>query len=269
MAHRAWIGLLAALSLLGLFPDSALAGIHTWDVSEVFSSAGGTSQFSNTTAVDSPTNLAGQTSSVVAAIAPGLVSDFQDGTLQNWSGGSNPTNIATGGPAGVGDRYLQISASSSFLGTFNKVQWSGNYIAAAIDHIDMNLKNNGPNAVAIRIMLLTPGCDLGGTSCTAWTSTTATPVASGSGWISASFSVKEANLTRVLGSQSYNTSLSNVERILIRHDDGAPSPPTSGVFVSATLGIDNVLPEPSLALGLAAGAAMLGGLCHRRRRRRG
>ena len=37
------------------------------------------------------------------AITANQVDDFQSGTLQNWSGGSNPTNIATGGPAGTGD----------------------------------------------------------------------------------------------------------------------------------------------------------------------
>ena len=63
---------------------------------------------------------------------------------------------------------------------------------------------------------------------------------SGSGWVTASFSVKEADLTLVLGSDSYTTSLSNVERVLIRHDDGTPSPPDTEPPVSATLGIDNV-----------------------------
>jgi len=370
MTYRARSALLAAFALLALGADPALAGIHTWDVSEVFSNADGTIQFvelveanggnaeggvgngsissntkvfnwangavantankkylvatpafaslpgaptpnaiisagtlpfffqpsgdtvsfavydscvfgaiptdgvhsfdcvTNTTVVNSPTNFAGTSGSVIAAIAPGLVSNFQDGTLQNWTGGSAPTNIANGGPAGAGDRYLQISATSNFLGVFNKVQWSGNYIAAQIDHIDMNLKNFGPNPVSIRIMLLTAGCDFGGTLCTAWTSTLATPVSAGSSWITASFSVKEINLTRVLGSQSYAASLSNVERILIRHDDGTPNPPTSGVAVSATLGIDNVLPEPSFTVALAVGAALIGGLSRTRRRSR-
>src|SRR5262245_29513766 len=77
------------------------------------------------------------------AIAPNQVDNFQDGTLQNWSGGSAPTNISTGGPTGVGDRYLRISANSGLLGVFNRVQWSGNYVLAAIDHVNMNLNNFG------------------------------------------------------------------------------------------------------------------------------
>lgn len=210
--------------------------------------------------------LLGLPSRPAAAVMANLVDNFQSGTLQGWSGNASPTNISTGGPAGAGDRYLQISASSGPLGTFNKVQWAGNYVAAAIDHIDMNLKNSGPNAVNLRIMLLTAGCDLGGTACTAWTSTNATAIPSGSGWIIASFSIKEANLTRVLGSSSYSTSFQNIERLLIRHDGGTPSPPTSPSIVSATLGIDNVVPEPGLVPGLVAGAAMLGAIQRRHRR---
>jgi hypothetical protein len=210
--------------------------------------------------------LLGPTSRPAAAITANLVDNFLDGTLQGWAGNALPTNISTGGPAGAGDRYLQISASSGPLGTFNKLQWAGNYVAAAIDHIDMNLKNSGPNAVNIRIMLMTAGCNLGGTACTAWASTTATAIPANSGWIIASFSVKEANLTRVLGSSSYSTSFQNIERLLIRHDGGTPSPPTSPSIVSATLGIDNVVPEPGLVPGLVAGAVMLGAIRHRHRR---
>jgi len=198
------------------------------------------------------------------AITANQLDNFQAGTLQNWSGGSSPTNIATGGPAGTGDRYLRISATSNFLGTFNLVQWSGNYVLAGIDQVSMNLNNFGPNAVSVRIMLFTPGCNAGATGCTAWTSTNATTLVSGSGWVSASFSVKEANLTRVLGSASYSSSLANIERLLIRHDSGTPTPPGSGEFVSATLGIDNVLPEPSGPLGLLVGAALLSAMPRRR-----
>ena len=199
------------------------------------------------------------------ALSGNQVDNFQDGTLQGWSGGSNLSNISTGGPAGTGDRYLQVSANASFLGTFNKVQWLGNYLAAGIDRIDVNLNNFGPNAVSIRVMLFTPGCDLGGAACTAWTSTNATTLAPSSGWVSASFSIKQADLTRVLGSSSYTASFQNIERLLIRHDDGAPSPPGIGPFVTATLGIDNVLPEPNGPLGLIVGAALLAGLSRRRR----
>lgn len=214
---------------------------------------------SNTTAVNSPTNYAGPPGTVRAAIAGGNIDNFQNSTLQNWESGATPTNQPNG-QGGASDLYLQLTASSAPLGAFNQGQWAGNYVAAAIDHLDVDLNNSGTDPLSIRVMLLTPGCESGGTACTAWTSTNATPLASGSGWVTASFSVKEADLTRVLGSDSYTTSLQNVERVLIRHDDDTPSPPDTEPTVSATLGIDDVtaLPEPSASLGLIAGAALLG-----------
>jgi hypothetical protein len=370
MMSRTQCAVLVGLCLLGLGPRPAIAGIHTWDVSEVFSNADGTIQFvelveanggnaeggvgngtistnaksfswangavtntankkylvatqsfanltgaptpdaiittdklpfffatsgdsvdfviydtctfgaiptngkdsfdcvPNTTAVNSPTNYAGTTASVRAAIAQGNLDDFQNSTLQNWAGGggaggSPPTNQPNG-QGGASDRFLQLSASSNFLGTYNKSQWAGNWVAAAVDTVKVDLNNSGGAPVSMRIMLLTPGCTGLTFDCTAWTSTNATVLPASSGWSTVSFSVKEANLTRVLGSDSYTASLSNVERLLIRHDDGTPDPPGAGTIVSTTLGIDNVLPEPSMALGLAAGAALLAAMRRRR-----
>jgi hypothetical protein len=212
------------------------------------------------TASNSPTNYAGPPGTVVAALANGLLDNFTNGTLQNWSSSASPTNQATGGPGGGGDRYLQLVASAAPLAATNEFQWAGNGVTAAFDHVDVDLNNSGPDPVSVRIMLLTPGCESGGTACTAWTSTNPTVLTSGSGWSAASFSVLEANLTRVLGSDSYAASLANVERVLIRHDDGSPDAPNVPTNVSSTLGIDNIefqLPEPSALSGLAAGAALL------------
>jgi hypothetical protein len=221
--------------------------------------------------VNDPINFAGATGSVRAAIAPGNLDDFQNGTLQNWAGNSALTNIATGGPDGAGDRYLRLNtATSSLLSTFNESQWAGNYVTAGIDQIDVDLNNDaGSDPVSMRIMLLTPGCEGVTLTCTAWTSTNATALAPGSGWVHSSFSIAEADLTRVLGGDSYAVSLQNVERLLIRHDAGTPSPPGSESFVVATLGVDNVLPEPSGPIGLVAGAALLGAAQRRRQSSRG
>jgi hypothetical protein len=219
------------------------------------------------TAGNSPTNYAGTPGSVIAALADGLIDNFTNGTLQNWSSAASPTNQASGGPGGVSDRYLQLVASAAPLSAVNEFQWAGNGAAAGFDHIDVDLNNSGPDPVSVRVMLLTPGCESGGTACTAWTSTNPTVLTSGSGWSAASFSVLEPNLTRVLGSDSYAASLANVERVLIRHDDGSPDAPNVATNVSSTLGIDNVefqLPEPSALIGLAAGAALLAVLRRRR-----
>jgi hypothetical protein len=216
------------------------------------------------TASNSPTNYAGNSTPVIAALATGMVDNFQNGTLQNWGGGSSPVNQPNGGPTGAGDRYLQISSTAGPLGAFNKFQWAGNAITGGVERIDVSLNNLGANPVSIRVMVLTPGCDSGGTACTAWTSTNATNLTAASGWVTASFSLKEADLTKVLGGDTYAASLANVERVLIRHDDGTPDAPGTPIPVTSTLGIDNVLPEPGSFVGLAAGAALVAALRRRR-----
>ena len=217
------------------------------------------------TASNSPTNYAGTPGSVVAALANGLLDNFTNGTLQNWSSTASPTNQASGGPGGGSDRYLQLVASSAPLAAVNEFQWAGNAITASVDQVKVDLKNSGPDPVSVRVMLLTPGCESGGTACTAWTSTTALALAANDTWTPATFSVKEADLTRVLGSDSYATSLANVERVLIRHDDGTPDAPDVATNVSSTLGMDNIaLPEPSALVGLLAGATLISVLRRRR-----
>jgi hypothetical protein len=226
----------------------------------------------NSAAVNSPTNFAGQTGSVDASGTPASITlnhvdDFEDGTLQNWAGGSVPVNEPDGGPDGVGDAYLEIASEDFALGAFNLDQWSGDYDAEMVNTVSFDLNNFGPDPLSVRVVLFTPGCDAGAGACTAWTSTVATPLASGSGWVTASFSLEEADLTQVLGADSHLATLQNVERLLIRHDDGAPDGPGSVPIVTATLGIDNVtaLPEPTGPAGLLLGAVALGVLARRSR----
>jgi hypothetical protein len=57
--------------------------------------------------------------------------DFQSGPDIDWFGGSSPTYVATGGPAGDGDAFLQISApSDNNLATYNPdARWTGSFTA--------------------------------------------------------------------------------------------------------------------------------------------
>jgi hypothetical protein len=361
MPNRGRIATLVAIALLGLRPTSAIAGIHTWDVGEVFSNADGTIQFvefveagggnfetgvangstssnaasksfswsgapvtntgfkrylvgsqsfANLTGAppvdaimplsvlpfffqpasdtvnfvvydncvfigvptdgvgsrncetnvnqttNSPTNYAGTPGSVIAALAPGLIDNFSNGTAQNWVGGANQ---ASGGPAGAGDRYLEITTPGGPLSAVNEFQWAG-ALPANADRIEFDLNNSGGGPLSLRLMLLTPGCEFGGGACTAWTSTGALVLPPGSGWATnVGFSVKEADLVRVLGSDGYAASMANIERVILRYDDGPPDPPNFTVVTAGTLGIDNVeLPEPSGVLGLLAGVALIG-----------
>src|SRR5437870_4753331 len=91
-------------------------------------------------------------------ITAGQVDNFQDGTTDNWGDpAGNSLNIATGGPAGAGDRYMQVS-SGTFGGgprliTFNQSQWIGNYVSAGVSGVSMDLKNFGPSTIPIRIAI--------------------------------------------------------------------------------------------------------------------
>ena len=198
------------------------------------------------------------------AIVLGQVDDFQNGTLQGWTGGSAPTNQPNGGPAGAGDRYLHLSTGGSpgNLGAFNTMQWSGDYGSAGVTRVIFDLNNFGPDPVSLRVMILTAGCDGGATACTAWTSTNATVLPAGTGWVVAEFSLAESDLTLVRGSLSYAATISSVERLLIRQDIGPPDPPGVTSLVNAALGIDNVtaLPEPPVLAAVACGIALLAGL---------
>ncbi len=182
--------------------------------------------------------------------------DFQDGTTEGWSGGSSPTNVATGGPGGAGDRYLQITAVSGNLGASVFAPWTGSYTAAGVSALSFDLNNFGPDPVALRISVF---------GVATWTSTLATVLAPGSGWVTVVFGLGEADLTRTQGRFVLARTLGNVNTLLIRHDSDPISPQGESNPVTATLGIDNVtaVPEPGTGLLVAAGVATLG-IRHRR-----
>jgi hypothetical protein len=190
-----------------------------------------------------------------AAITVGQVDDFQASTLESWGGGADPTLVATGGPTGTGDRYLEIAAQEQNLGTYNDIQWAGDYLGAGVTSLRLDVDNAGPEPISLRISAFGPS------NLTVFSSKSAFVVPPASGWVSLEFSLAEDALTRTQGSATYAATLSNVARLLIRHDPEPVSSP--GVFnrVTATLGIDNVtaVPEPGSAplmtFGLVALAA--------------
>jgi hypothetical protein len=200
--------------------------------------------------------LVGLASSASRAVTLGQIDDFQDGTTQGWSGGSSPTHVATGGPGGVGDGYLQISAVTNNLGANHLAPWSGDYTAAGVSAISFDLSNFGPDPLALRITLFGAGGN--------FTTTTAFLLAPGSGWVTMVFGLGAGDLTQTQGVGTLAQTLANVNTLLIRHDPDPISPPGQQNPVTGTLGIDNVtaVPEPGTALLVAAGLA---GLAARKR----
>lgn len=187
------------------------------------------------------------------AITPGQVDNFQDGSNQGWDSGlanpSPPVNIATGGPAGAADRYLQATASGVHgpggkLVVIAGPAWGGNYLQAGVDHLAMDLANFGSTELSLRLFL-------GGAPGLTALSLDAVTLPAGSGWVHVSFDLSPAALQGA-GADV----LAGVTQLRLFH--GA-QPAFPGEDIVASLGIDNVtaLPEPPATVLLAAGLALL------------
>jgi hypothetical protein len=193
------------------------------------------------------------------AVVIGQVDDFQSGTVNEWYGGTTITNVANG-LLGPSDRYITVQSNGSG-GTGGKVathnseaRWNGDYIAAGVTGISVDMRNLGTTTLNMRLVLFGLG--------SRFTSTTGISLAPGSGWQHLTFPVSVAGLTRVLGSGTYNDSIGSVSQIMFRHDGGTPS--SGGEAINGIVGIDNVMAVPSPgAAGLLLGAAVIGS---RRRR---
>ncbi|MBI3837060.1 MAG: hypothetical protein HY288_03895 [Planctomycetia bacterium] len=170
----------------------------------------------------------------------GQVDDFQDGTTQNWTNGpvANPVNVL-GGPGGASDRFLQVS-SGTFGGgprlvVFNDTQWIGNYVAAGMTAIEMDLKNFTASAEAIRIALRTSS---GGSTTPGYSSTTAFALPPDNAWHHAVFSLDSGSLTGINSPPPLSTFLTAVGdcRIL----QAAAGPALIGDFGNFQVGVDNI-----------------------------
>ena len=213
------------------------------------------------------------TASTASAVPVGI-DDFEDGTTEGWHVGdpdahpAPPVNVPTGGPAGAGDAYLQLTALGGFgagsrLSVLNLSQWTGDF--TGVPAIGMDVNNFGPEELVLRLLFVNFPDEPGPPTDVAWTLAPVT-VAPGSGWNDVLFSLSAANLFAPFG--SVVGALGDVDELRLFHN---PAPafggPTIGAPpVVATLGIDNIgivedvtaVPEPSSMLlmlaGLGAGA---------------
>jgi hypothetical protein len=194
------------------------------------------------------------------------IDTFSGASTLGWANGPNgvaPIVIPTGGPAGVGDGYLQITADNSGvdgrLTVFNRSQWAGNLLSAGVAAIEMDLKNFGPSPLlSIRIGLK----QIAGFGSAGFASTVGISLPDDGLWHHATFLLDAADLTRINSTTlSLDTLLSNVGEFRILSALTAPT--LTGDFVTAQLGVDNIkdlatVPEPSALLLLTAGLVALG-----------
>jgi hypothetical protein len=198
-----------------------------------------------------------------ATPVPAQLNDFESGNTQGWTNGggaTDPSNVATGGPAGANDNFLRITArggsgAGSRLASFNRAsQWIGNYTTAGVTSVEMDLKNFGTTPLVMRIGLQE-------TAGTRLTSTVPFNLPADGLWHHADFPINAASLTRS-GSTAVATALTRINELRIIHSVGADF---MGDAIATSVGVDNVraVPEPAAA-GLLAAACF--GLMARRRR---
>jgi len=187
-----------------------------------------------------------------------LPDDFEDGTLMSWAyaATSQLTNVATGGPGGVGDHWLRletdgVSSPGGRPVITNGSQWAGNYVETNVETVEADFANFGSEDLHIRFALE-------GVDGEQFVTTAAILLPADGVWRHLAFELTAADFTQVIGAPtSFADILVDVERIrfLIRELD----PGWNGDELATVLGIDNIvnLPEPGTFLLLGAGLAML------------
>ncbi len=209
--------------------------------------------------------LAGRPAS---AVTLGQVDTFEDGTTQGWVvgvGGSQgshpapPANVPSNGPAGADDAFLLLNAvgggeqPGGRLTVLNLSQWTGDYAAAGVTAITMDVLNLGNTDLSLRLLFEDP---VSGPPSNRAASTVGISLPSGGGWTSVVFPIAPGDLTALMG--TVEEALGGATVLRIFHSSSATFP---GEPIVAQLGVDNVraVPEPSSTLLVVCGLAALAG----------
>jgi hypothetical protein len=189
------------------------------------------------------------------AVTLGQVDDFQDGSTQNWRdehGNTVTTNLADTGPEGVGDNALDVATSARAV-VFNEDQWTGNWTAANIQRITMDVRSLDNNDLTIWLGIA-KGTILPRGNGDTYVTSTSQPVLGDGQWHAISFPVTSADFTNFQGVE-VEKALEDVSQFRIIHN---PSRSFLGDFGVAGFQLDNIaaVPEPSgfalAILGLVA-----------------
>ena len=188
-----------------------------------------------------------------AQITLNQIDTFGTGTAANWTQGGTGSGVAVvlGGPAGAADQYLQITSiggggATSRLITFNRTQWIGNYKAAGVTAISMDLRAPISNNQARPIRLAFRD----GATNTGYSSDAVSLLNDGL-WHNTQFALSSANFSPIGSPSPFDTFLTTTTELRIL---SAASPSFLGDSIVAVVGVDNIqagvapVPEPTFAL---------------------
>jgi len=208
-----------------------------------------------------PLLLIGLLPSAGWSLSIGQRDTFEDGTAQNWIavlGGASPVNVPSGGPAGAGDHYLLLTSVGGVgpgnrLTIINMSQWTGDFIAAGVSGIRMDLNNLGQTDLSLRLLFADP---MGGPPTNQAFSAKAFKLPGDSGWTTAYFPIDPADLLASPGLGTVPAALHHTTGLLLFSSTGPAFP---GDAIVATLGVDNITatPEPASAALLGSGLLAL------------
>jgi len=201
--------------------------------------------------------------SACLAVTLGQVDDFQDDTAQNWGtpGNTVVTNLADAGPAGIGDNALNVVMNSRAVIFNQDQQWSGDWTAANIQSITMDVRSLDNNDLTIWLGI-SKGAPSGGGGGDTYVTSTSQSVPGDGLWYAISFPVTATDFSNFSGTDPV-TALQDVTQFRILHN---PSQSFLGDFGVEGFQLDNIaaVPEPGCLALLATGCLMI---ASRRRRR--
>lgn len=178
----------------------------------------------------------------ICAQTVGQIDDFEDGTEQGWGLGpfasppNPPTNIATDGPAGVDDNFLQYgstggSGAGSKMVILNQdARWTGNFTTASIVRIKMDVRVTEAD-LNLRISFEGAGGRI--------STTNAVSVTAESGWQSIIIPINTSDMTHLQGGDATDiaATLAGITEMRIL---SSASPSWTGEVIDSTLDIDNI-----------------------------
>ncbi len=208
-----------------------------------------------------------------AAIVLGGSNDFQGGSTESWrhgvATGNSPVVVSDVGPDGLGDHVMEFSSTGGFgagsrflaYNSGGSSGWTGNYLAAGVSGIQLDIKNTGASDLHLRLAFDGAGGDF---------VTSSISVGSGSGWQTLQFAIAPSDLIAVGAGFDSSATLGSVHRFQIMSALNTPAVSGNGLplgdLITASAQFDNItaVPEPS-GVALAAFVPLVIGLVRRRR----